>query len=373
MKTKPIDVIFAECGPVVGGSQRSTLDIVTQLERVGPTVRPIYAVPAGSDILTYAKSRLRAQQIVVVGERAFTRTSDVIWILRYVLAIIRFLRSRPVDIVHCTNETLLWWLIPCRLFGVKAIWNVRAQLEPGTKSAIRRWTYLVLCRHVMFVSAATRESVFPKGIPARIHQSRIPNFIPAQIADAHVGSPPEPYRRTVIGFIGRLDDSVKNADWAASIARSALEAGTDCEFQFWGEGSESTYARLREALGQAHRHRIRFAGTFEDPYEVYPGIDVLLMTSRAEGFPRVILEAAMFSVPTVGHAVGGIAELIDDGSTGRLFRTTQGACEALEYLCDRDARTKMGRTARSEFKASFGVEHVIGLYSAYYAKCLTHE
>lgn len=45
-------------------------------------------------------------------------------------------------------------------------------------------------------------------------------------------------------------------------------------------------------------------------------LDVMLLTSRFEGTPNIVLEASMLGVPVVATAAGGTAEAIDEGVTG---------------------------------------------------------
>jgi glycosyltransferase involved in cell wall biosynthesis len=64
------------------------------------------------------------------------------------------------------------------------------------------------------------------------------------------------------------------------------------------------------------------------------GLDVLLHTPRVEAFGLVIIEAMATGLPVVASRVGGIPELVRDGSTGFLADSDQieSITAALERL-----------------------------------------
>lgn len=64
--------------------------------------------------------------------------------------------------------------------------------------------------------------------------------------------------------------------------------------------------------------RLHLVGSLEDPAPTIGAADVLVLPSRTEGMPAVVVEAALMGVPAVAHAVGGVPCLIEDGVTGRL-------------------------------------------------------
>jgi len=86
--------------------------------------------------------------------------------------------------------------------------------------------------------------------------------------------------------------------------------------------------------------------------ERYHQAAVLVLTSKHEGLPRVILEAALFEVPCVATPTQGASELIDDGRTGFLARTADELAERLErLLADEPLRARMGAAARAAAEA----------------------
>jgi glycosyltransferase involved in cell wall biosynthesis len=75
-------------------------------------------------------------------------------------------------------------------------------------------------------------------------------------------------------------------------------------------------------------------------------LDVLVLPSYEEPFGTVLAEAMAVGTPVVATRVGGLAEVVDDGVTGRLVAPGDPAglaAAVLEVLRDRD---RMGAAAR---------------------------
>ena len=58
--------------------------------------------------------------------------------------------------------------------------------------------------------------------------------------------------------------------------------------------------------------RVRFLGAFRTPPNILRFADVFLLTSRSEGMPNSLVEAAAVGVPGVVTAVGGVPSLVAD-------------------------------------------------------------
>lgn len=66
--------------------------------------------------------------------------------------------------------------------------------------------------------------------------------------------------------------------------------------------------------------RVRVVGPVSDPQRALAAADALLLPSTTEGQPAAAIEAALSGVPVVAAAVGGLAEIVDDGRTGILLQ-----------------------------------------------------
>lgn len=83
----------------------------------------------------------------------------------------------------------------------------------------------------------------------------------------------------------------------------------------------------------------------------YSAADVVVVPSRADNQPCVILEAMACGTPCVAFDVGGIPEVVKDGETGFLARSesAEDLARALEEALSNPGRTaKMGQNARAQ-------------------------
>lgn len=110
-----------------------------------------------------------------------------------------------------------------------------------------------------------------------------------------------------------------------------------------GEQKEELVAHIREQeLGEQH---IRLLGFIPDAAKYLKAFDCFVLPSVKEGFPYVILEAGLASLPVIATSVGGIPEVIDDTKTGLLVSSHNvGALtHALEWMIENpEKRNELG-------------------------------
>jgi len=116
----------------------------------------------------------------------------------------------------------------------------------------------------------------------------------------------------VVAVVGRIDFRQKAQDFAVqAIARFRRELA-NCRFLFIGGGPDERQLRTMIANSDL-TGRVQVLPWSEDPAEIYAGIDMLLIPSRFEGVPLVMLEAMSCGLPVVASNVDGMAELLPEG------------------------------------------------------------
>ncbi len=126
---------------------------------------------------------------------------------------------------------------------------------------------------------------------------------------------------------------------------------------------EDLAAHMRGLLGPL-AGAVEFVGGL--PHSEIPRLlgetDICVFPSVWENLPYVCLEAMAAARGVIASGGSGMAEVIDDGQTGRLVppRDPHGLADAmLEMLADPARRTAMGERARARLSAVFASE-VIG-------------
>lgn len=139
-----------------------------------------------------------------------------------------------------------------------------------------------------------------------------------------------------------------------------------------GDGPDRSAAEWLAHSKGIHPY-IHFLGKQESVNELLPLADLMLMPSEMESFGLAALEAMACQVPTIATDVGGVAELIDDGETGRLFdvgAVDEMAEAAIELLSQPEQLREMGIAARHTAQERFCSTRIIPRYVDYYERVL---
>jgi glycosyltransferase involved in cell wall biosynthesis len=119
---------------------------------------------------------------------------------------------------------------------------------------------------------------------------------------------------------------------------------------------------------------VRFLGERDDVVRLYRGMDLYVLASHREGFPRSAMEAAAMELPIVATDIRGCRQVVDHGVTGLLVpRRDPGAlAEAIAALgSDAQMRRSMGAAGRAKALDQFDQQRCIDLTLATYAYLLT--
>jgi len=109
-----------------------------------------------------------------------------------------------------------------------------------------------------------------------------------------------------------------------------------------------------------------FTGIVEDIPPIWRTMDVAVLTSRVEGLPNALIEAAACGVPAVSTDVGAVRDIVIDGKTGFLVPVDdeKALAERILYLLQHpDARKRMGAYARQYAEAHFDLRQMVERYA----------
>ena len=169
-----------------------------------------------------------------------------------------------------------------------------------------------------------------------------------------------PAGASVVGVPGTLRPMKGHPFFFDAVAPVLRERDEVC-IAVTGEGAESFTARLREQVRTLGiESQVHFLGWVEDMPAFYRACDLVCIPSRAEPFGRTAIEAFATRTPVVATAVGGLAETVMDGKTGRLvpYGDEEALAAAVQQLLGRPAlRQKMANHARQVAEEKYH-EHV---------------
>lgn len=162
---------------------------------------------------------------------------------------------------------------------------------------------------------------------------------------------------SVVMMIGRMWIQ-KNPLAFVQAASEAIGRGSKAVFVMIGDGGmrADTERRIAE-LGIESSFRL--LGWRDDVAQVLPLADLLVLPSRWEGMPLVLLEAQACGLPVIASDIPGNQHCVLDGIDGILVRLDQpgGFGRAIsELLDDPDRRQRMGRAGRRKVLEQFGID-----------------
>lgn len=122
--------------------------------------------------------------------------------------------------------------------------------------------------------------------------------------------------------------------------------------------------------------RVKFAGRRRDIPRVLAAADVFVLPSLWEGLPGAIMEAMATGLPVVASNVGGINELVVDGSTGYLVPAAQPgplADRIRRLIQNADLRERMGAAGRHRLVNHFSLDDMVLKTSQLYMRLLQRQ
>jgi glycosyltransferase involved in cell wall biosynthesis len=143
-----------------------------------------------------------------------------------------------------------------------------------------------------------------------------------------------------------------------------------------GSDDEKADSLSATDLANAEKGGVRMMGSRRDVDMLYRGMDLFLLASHREGFPRAAMEAAAMGLPAIVTDIRGCRQVVDQDVTGLRVRARDaGALEAaVEKLARNPERRKMmGIAARAKARNEFDVQRCIDITLDTYRRLLARH
>ena len=130
--------------------------------------------------------------------------------------------------------------------------------------------------------------------------------------------------------IARLFTAAKGQDLLLEVLSDARWRDREWQLSIYGKGVDEAYLRgLVKYYGLSQR--VSFLGQTEDIRAVWQSHHALVLPSRYEGMPLVVVEAMICGRPTIATAVAGLPEWVRDGYSGFLACAPTAASYAAAF------------------------------------------
>jgi glycosyltransferase involved in cell wall biosynthesis len=164
----------------------------------------------------------------------------------------------------------------------------------------------------------------------------------------------------VVGWVGRMT-GVKDTDAVLEIVRATRQRGVDAVVVMVGDGPDrERLEQLAHELGIARS--TYFVGYQSEVAGYYRLFDAFLLPSVNEGTPVSAIEALASGTPVVATRVGGVPDVVRDGTDGFLFEpgdVDAAAARLARLAADRALRAALGSAGRERVLERYSVSRLV--------------
>jgi len=375
-------ILYVTINMELGGTERQLFELVTGLDP--GRFRPhICCIRSGGYLAKELSKRGLGVTVFGFPPLDYSRKLKSAFLLGgQIFELSRFMRRMRPDIVQCMLPmACVAGGMAARLARAPVLVTGRRGLghykegKPVLRMAenlVNKWSAAVVTNSdAVMADVLLRERIDPRKLRVIRNGVRIPGPPPLGgwrvVAGKSLEGP-------VVCLVANFFHYKRHRDFV-SAAAMILKEVSSAYFVLVGDGSLRGEIEKRiSELGLCSRFIL--LGIRTDSVQIMQLSDIVTLCSCEEGFPNVLLEAMAAGKPVVATRVGGIPEIVEDGSTGILV--DPGAPERLaeaivRLLKDKERAEEMGRLGRERVARNFTIEKMVRTYEELYATLLSEK
>ena len=283
---------------------------------------PIYKIQPPLSYVRHRKSNIKVIPMIPVGgEKFYNKIKHMIFFPLHILRLKPFLKK--TDMIHFRAPTgfgvlFLPWLY---FFWEKKIWIKYAGSWTSNSVPItykfQRW----------ILSYFSKKSIITINNSTKNLKSNFFNFLNPCFEQSII----ERNRAMVskkdfsnglnIVFVGRIEES-KGVDALFKIFQNIGDMKNINSIKIIGESKRMKYYREQANISSS---KISILGPLKrkDIFTIYSNSHILILLSKSEGFPKVIMEAGVFGCVPIVSNLSGVSEIIDHEIDGFIMQQSK--------------------------------------------------
>ena len=336
----------------VGGVETGTLDLSRHLIRLG---HKIVVVSNGGVLVKELQAYGAIHYQLPVHKKSLPT------MIKMVRRLAQIIKEEKIEIVHARSRVPAWIAyFATRKTNTVFVTTCHGHYQRHPFSYVMGWAKRV----IVISNVIGRHMVDDFGVP----YERIRLISRSVDLDKFkYMNPGEKRKREFnVGIIGRITPLKGHLDFIKAMAKVARVVP---ELKVWIVGDvASSHQAYKEQLKLLVKRlglwqATQFLGTQRDIPNILSNLDLLVLaTTTHEAFGRVIVEAQASGVPVVATRVGGVVDIIEDGSTGILIPPADPvnmAEAAIKIYKDKELASRLAEEAYRRVKEKYSLELMV--------------
>lgn len=254
----------------------------------------------------------------------FSKLMVAIEILLFNLKILKFIRNKKIDVIYVNDlRAMLYSVIAGKILRKKIVWYIRSDVSP---TKLTRFGLFSSDTIITIANGVLKE--LPSDLKDK-YKHKIKNIYTGfdfeefsyedkNIAKKKLGIKPG---NITVGYLGSINER-KGIDLLIKAMVNISKECNNYELLITGEissGYEEYWDQQLKVIGESNLNfkLIKYTDDISLPLNA---MDIFVLPSRAEGLPRVVIEAMAHKLPVIATDVGGIREIIVHNSTGLVIK-----------------------------------------------------